>query len=532
MKKIILTTAILILAGISPALAQHRDTLHPVADAYIVTMGGGGGKNTFMKFDISSIPPRSVVSNATLMVYVSFKSLNWNSNCRFMNVHSQNWTESDQETTLWGYQRSDTVLQAINFGMMPGWTSSVDLKAIFLRDYNQSNSFCTMMLKDPDDPTIAPGGISPASNLKDSLIVGNIFNDYIIFYPREATNQNYVPRFIISYKIAPTVIVQPVNHTVCEGDNVNINITASGDTSLHYQWQRNDTNIDGATSNIYAINNITSISAGKYRCIVTNSVGADTSIESVLTVNPSPIAYNVTGGGSYCAGGTGLDVGLSGSTVGINYDLFADGTTTGIIIAGTGNTISFGSQTAASCYTVMATNTNTSCANIMTGNTCITINALPIPAASASPDTVCQGNCTTLYASGGTSYIWSSGNTNVCPANTATYTVTVTNAGGCSATDSVSVYVGTCTGIAESPVLQKTILSPNPFSSFSEITSDKDFNNAELTIYDASGNTVKQIKNISGNTIFISRQGMTNGTYFYKISGQHMFTSSGEFIVN
>ena len=381
-------------------------------------------------------------------------------------------------------------------------------------------------------PQLPQGGISPANNLKDSLMVGNIFNDYIIFYPREATNQNYVPRFIISYKIAPTVILQPVSHTVCEGDNVNFSISASGDTSLNYQWQRNDTNINGATSNTYTINHVTPAMAGNYRCLVTNSVGADTSIESLLTVNPSPTAYSVTGGGSYCAGGTGLDVGLSGSTVGINYDLFADGTTTGISIAGTGNTISFGNQTVASCFTVMATNTNTSCANIMTGNTCITINALPIPASSASPDTICQGNCSTLNASGGTSYIWSCGNTNVCPANTTTYMVTVTNASGCSVTDSVSVYVGTCTGIAESPVQQKTILSPNPFSSFSEITSDKSFNYADLTIYDASGNIVKQIKNISGNTIFISRQGMPNGTYFYKISGQHMLTSSGEFIVD
>ena len=44
MKKIILTTAIFILAGIAPAMAQHSDTLHPVADAYIVTMGGGEAK--------------------------------------------------------------------------------------------------------------------------------------------------------------------------------------------------------------------------------------------------------------------------------------------------------------------------------------------------------------------------------------------------------------------------------------------------------------------------------------------------------
>ena len=40
-----------------------------------------------------------------------------------------------------------------------------------------------------------------------------------------------------------------------------------------------------------------------------------------VSINPLPTAYNVTGGGAYCSGGTGIPVGLSNSQSGVNYQL-------------------------------------------------------------------------------------------------------------------------------------------------------------------------------------------------------------------
>ncbi len=67
--------------------------------------------------------------------------------------------------------------------------------------------------------------------------------------------------------------------------------------------------------------------------------------------------------------------------------------------------------------------------------------------ADAGPDvTICEGDSTTLTASGGTSYLWSTGETtasiSVSPTSTTTYTVTVSN-GGASDTDDVIVTVNT-----------------------------------------------------------------------------------------
>lgn len=91
-------------------------------------------------------------------------------------------------------------------------------------------------------------------------------------------------------------------------------------------------------------------------------------------------------------------------------------------------------------YTVtMSTGECTATASVQVGT-------LPSPPANAGNDvTISSGQSTTLTATGGTSFVWSNGaataSTIVNPTSTTTYTVTVTNAQGCSATDQVVVTV-------------------------------------------------------------------------------------------
>ncbi len=88
-----------------------------------------------------------------------------------------------------------------------------------------------------------------------------------------------------------------------------------------------------------------------------------------FVINPLPALFTVTGGGSFCQGGSGVPVGLSGSQSGVNYQLFRNGIRTGSPVAGTGGAITFGNQVplATSTYTVTATNATTGCTNTMTG---------------------------------------------------------------------------------------------------------------------------------------------------------------------
>lgn len=99
---------------------------------------------------------------------------------------------------------------------------------------------------------------------------------------------------------------------------------------------------------------------------------------ATVTVDPLPTVYTVTGGGAYCVGGTGVTVGLNGSAVGINYQLFNGSATVGSPVAGTGAAISFGLQTATGSYTVVATNATTGCVSNMFGSVSVSTNPLPI----------------------------------------------------------------------------------------------------------------------------------------------------------
>jgi len=113
-----------------------------------------------------------------------------------------------------------------------------------------------------------------------------------------------------------------------------------------------------------------------------------------VAINPLPNVYTVTGGGSYCASGTGLHVGLSSSDIGINYQLLVGGAPTGLPKAGTGSALDFGIKTAAGSYTVQATNAATGCQNYMAGSVSVAVNPLPTVYTVSAPGGVssyCQG---------------------------------------------------------------------------------------------------------------------------------------------
>lgn len=85
----------------------------------------------------------------------------------------------------------------------------------------------------------------------------------------------------------PSITGQPANATVTQGQSTTFAIAANGSTPLSFQWQRNQTNITGATSNIYTTGSTNASDNGaKFRCVVTNAFGTAISNEATLTVQP------------------------------------------------------------------------------------------------------------------------------------------------------------------------------------------------------------------------------------------------------
>jgi hypothetical protein len=190
---------------------------------------------------------------------------------------------------------------------------------------------------------------------------------------------------------------------------------------------------------------------------VTVTSGTCTATATVtVNVNPLPGVFTVTGGGAFCAGGTGTTVSIGGSETGVNYQLLVDGNPSGAAVPGTGSAILWNNLTTAGTYTVVATNATTGCVSVQTGNAVITVNANPV--ANADVDqSIPIGTSTTLLgaASGGSgsySYSWLPADSLVDPNvqnpttvnldATTIFTLTVTDlVTGCTGTDQVTISV-------------------------------------------------------------------------------------------
>lgn len=100
--------------------------------------------------------------------------------------------------------------------------------------------------------------------------------------------------FVITVNPTTRLATQPVDRAICFGSSTAYTVTATG-VGLTYQWQVNPgsgfTNITGATTatlNIPVPPSNLNFSGNRYRCIVTGTCGADTSIGALLTVNSLP----------------------------------------------------------------------------------------------------------------------------------------------------------------------------------------------------------------------------------------------------
>jgi hypothetical protein len=105
--------------------------------------------------------------------------------------------------------------------------------------------------------------------------------------------------------------------------------------------------------------------SGTYYIKATTNAGCFDIKPVTVTINPLPSVFPGTGSGSYCAGGSGLIVGIAGSQVGVNYTLFLGVSAMSATLPGTGYPITFGVQTLAGTYWVLADNATTHCMNRM-----------------------------------------------------------------------------------------------------------------------------------------------------------------------
>lgn len=152
------------------------------------------------------------------------------------------------------------------------------------------NDFCSTWIRtlNPTTNIVNNFGTADFGDMTDMAVSPDGRLYLLIYGIGEVWELNY------SASGAPVITQNPEGKTAPVGGSATFTCAASGAATITYQWQRNQTNINGATGPSYTLNNLAlSDSGAKFRCVATNGQGSDTSAEATLTViaNSAP---NVT----------------------------------------------------------------------------------------------------------------------------------------------------------------------------------------------------------------------------------------------
>ncbi|MFN8280061.1 MAG: HYR domain-containing protein [Saprospiraceae bacterium] len=199
----------------------------------------------------------------------------------------------------------------------------------------------------------------------------------------------------------------PNDKKICSSASVTISVSGG----VTHKWNTGET-----TSSITKNPTVTTI----YSDTLTTGDGCLIITCDTVFINPAPnVGFNPVNP-SICSGNS-ITITASG---GVSY-FWNTGDNTATITK---------SPTLTTTYTVTVTDVNTCTA---TGTNTVTVLPLPNAGITPNPASVCIGKSITLTASGGGTYLWSTGETSVSitksPVVATTYTVTVTGTNGCTA---------------------------------------------------------------------------------------------------
>jgi hypothetical protein len=259
--------------------------------------------------------------------------------------------------------------------------------------------------------SIAPATpIALGGNATDNFIVLNFPNPGVYtlsvreFTPAPLGCAGPIQTLTITVYDNPVTDAGPAR-TICAGAPTTLGgaPTASGGSgTFTYLWTPSFGLDDATLPNPVATTNATRTYTLNVNDVIS---GCATVIKSVVvTVNPLPTVYNVTGPDYYCFGTPGITLTLSGSQIGVDYQLYKNAVISGAAKPGTGGGLNWPGLTTGT-YTVKATNAITLCVNDMNGsvtvaeNPDVIINSItPVePSCFSSSDGVIS-----ISASGGT----------------------------------------------------------------------------------------------------------------------------------
>jgi hypothetical protein len=295
---------------------------------------------------------------------------------------------------------------------------------------------------------------------------------------------------------APNLSVTASKTLACSGQNVNL--TASGATT--YSWTGGP-NTAGYTVTASGAGSTYTVMAGQASntCVATKTISVN-AITPAVTASPSI---------SICSGNSAT--------------LNASGATSYTWIGFVGNTSGTAAVTPASntSYTVVAGTTSLNAASQPV--TC-TISAVSMVVVNSNPTiavvptrtaTICKNETNTLTANGASSYNWGTAGAGtsivITPTAAILYTVTGTDANGCTATIFYQSKVSSCQGITENSAAQMINVYPNPNNGEFTISTTSEIS---LQLVNSLGQHISTITVNPNQTQNVQVNGLSAGIYF------------------
>lgn len=172
----------------------------------------------------------------------------------------------------------------------------------------------------------AVDSVGPAARFFDDT---DVVADGTAIYIVDSSN-NLIRRGVpASAASLPVITIQPIEQEVAVGQSITFRVVASG-SALTYQWLRNGTAIDGATSATYTIASPQLADSAAYSVRISGAGGAVDSVSGNLTVTPpgtGPIAITSRPISQSVEAGQAVTFSVAATGTGLTYQWFRDGAT-------------------------------------------------------------------------------------------------------------------------------------------------------------------------------------------------------------
>jgi hypothetical protein len=349
--------------------------------------------------------------------------------------------------------------------------------------------------------TVAISGATSASYTTAATVSGDNGASFTVKVTNAAGSQtsNAATLTVSAGAVAPTITTQPQSQTVTVGATATFSVAATGTAPLSYQWYRNTVAISGATSASYTTAaTVSGDNGANFTVKVTNTAGSQTSNAATLTVTAGTVAPTITTqpqSQTVTAGATATFSVAATGTAPFSYQWYKDSvaisgatsasyTTPATVVGDNG-----ASFTATVTNVAGSQTSNAATLTVTAGAVAPTITTQPLDVtvlvgATATFSVVATGTAplsyqwyrNTVAISGATSSSYTTPGT-VIGDNGATFTVTVTNAGGSQTSNPGTLTVNSASGPGTPQIIQHIATTANPAASGAP-----DGNNYKLTL--------------------------------------------------